>query len=597
MMGEKYIQRVLSVDDIEDNNFLIYSYLKPVGIQTFMASSGKQALEMMEEKQFHLFLLDIMMTGMDGFELARKIREKEKYKYTPIIFISGIHSDASSIFKGYQSGAIDYLLKPVDKTILVNKVRFLLSLDQQKNIITRQRDELIERQQRFMDVAESLADWIWEIDSSGKYIYVSEKVKEVLGYESHELIGKSPFDFMPASEAKKIKEKFEKILKERAAVKDLINWNISKSGEARCLLTNGVPFFDKNDRLIGYRGVDKDITAKIKNEEDLLFQAKLLQNVNDSIIYADLEGIIQYVNEGTYYTFGYKLEELAENTLSLLFPEQYKDISIAELFVVIDFKPYESIWQGKNKKGESLWLDVKISLMHASDGKPEGYIIVSKDITFLKKAEKEILRSLIVGEDNERKRLAFDLHDGLGQILTASSLSFNSLKKDFNKLSEKSKKQYNSGLAFINKAMEETRNISHNLMPKSIGHFGLISAITSLFKSIQKTTTVKISISENIGDHRLDEHVEMNMYRITQEILNNAIKHSKAKNASFQYRMHEKELIFTYEDDGLGFTYDPINTAGDGLKNINTRVASMSGFVSINSKVGKGTSISIEILL
>jgi PAS domain S-box-containing protein len=596
-MDENHIQKILIVDDDPNSIYLIRSFLKFDNVQIESAQSGMEALELMKKTTFTLFILDIMMKEMDGFELAQTIRNIKKFKYTPIIFITAFYTDPSDIFKGYQTGAFDYLIKPVNKTILYQRVKIFLALDKQKQEIIEQRNELIENQKRFFDFANSLADWIWEIDKDDKYIFVSDKIKEVMGYESGEIIGKTPFELMTKDNAIKIKLKFEKIKNKSAPIKDLVNWNLTKTGKPICLLTNGVPFFDKKNQLIGYRGVHKDITSKIKSEEELRFQAKLLQNVNDSIIYTDLEGIIQYVNEGTNYTFGYKPKDLIGNTLSLLFPELYKDLSTTELFVVIDFQPYESVWQGKNKKGELIWLDVKINLMHSSAGKPEGYIIVSKDISFLKKAEVEIIRSLITGEDNERKRIASDLHDGLGQILTASSLNFNSIKNDIKYLSEKKQNEYNSGLIFLNKAIEEIRNIAHNLMPNAIEHFGLISAITSLLNSVKKNSDFEISISENIGNKRLDKQIEINMYRITQEILNNAIKHSKAKNLSFQYQIFDNELIFIYEDDGVGFNYNKEKTKGEGLNNITNRVTSMSGFISINSKIGKGTSISIEMII
>lgn len=590
-----YTQKILSVDDTYENNHLIYSYLKIDGIVTTLAESGEEALDLINKDDFSLFLLDVIMSGMNGFDLAKKIREIEKYKFTPIIFITAISFDMQSMLKGYEAGAVDYLTKPINKEILSQKVRFFLELDRQKQEITEQRNKLIETQKRFSDIAQSSGDWIWEVDSSGKYVYVSERIEDVMGYHPSEVIGKTPFDLMTKEEAEKIKLKYSKIKNKNFTIKDLVYWNLTKTGEPICLLSNGVPIFSSENQIIGYRGVDKDITQSIKAEEELSFQAKLLQNVNDSIIYTNLEGIIQYVNRGTNYTFGYKPEQLIGNTLSILFPEQYKDLSISELFIVIDFKPYQSTWHGKNSEGELIWLDIKINLMHTTNGKPEGYIIVSKDISFRKKAEDKIIRSLITGEDNERKRIASDLHDSLGQLLTASSLNFNSLKDDIIQLNKIKQKEYKSGITFLDKAIIEIRNIAHNLMPKSIEHFGLISAINSLLNSVKNSSQFNISLSENIGKKRFESQLEINLYRITQEILNNAVKHSKAKNLSFQYQVHKNELIFTYEDDGVGFNYDIKKTAGEGLNNIKNRVTSMSGFLSINSKIGKGTSISIEL--
>lgn len=596
-MDDNFIKKILTVDDIDSNNVLISSYLKTDGVQVLKAESGRDALELISKNHFSLFILDIMMNEMNGYDLAKKIREIDDCKFIPIIFVTGIYNDTLSVLKGYESGAIDYLVKPIRKEILCSKVNFFLTLDRQKDEIIEQKNKLIENHKLFLDITNSSSDLIWEIDCFDKYIYISDKIENNLGYNSSDFIGKSFFDLMPKQEADRIKFKFYKIKSEEAPIKNLINWVNSKDGELVCLLTNGLPVYDEKKNLTGYRGVDKNITSEIESKNQLFFHEKLLKNVYDSIIYTDLEGIIQYVNNGTTYTYGYQAKDLMGKTLALLFPEQYKDLSIKEFSVVIDFKPYKSVWQGRNSNNELIWLDVKISLMHSFDNKPEGYIIVSRDISPIVKAKEDVIRSLISGADNERKRIASDLHDGLGQILTASLFSFNSIEKDI--FNNEKLLAYNSGINLLNDAINETRNIAHNLMPKIIEQFGLITSVKSLFNSVKNIIDSEISFSDNIGDKRFNSLLEMNMYRITQEILNNAIKYSKAKKLCFQYQIYNNDFIFTYEDDGIGFDPDEYKSdnKGHGINNIKNRVTAMSGFISINSKIAKGTSISIEICI
>ncbi|MCK5043751.1 PAS domain S-box protein [Candidatus Pacearchaeota archaeon] len=115
-------------------------------------------------------------------------------------------------------------------------------------------------EKRFGDIAKSSVDWIWEVDKDGKYTFISGKFKEILGYDSKEILGKTPFDFMPKEEAKKIGEIFKKIALNKEPIKDLENWNLTKSGKKILLLTNGVPILSDKGNLMGYRGIDKDIT-------------------------------------------------------------------------------------------------------------------------------------------------------------------------------------------------------------------------------------------------------------------------------------------------------------------------------------------------
>ena len=123
-----------------------------------------------------------------------------------------------------------------------------------------------ENEKRFKDISESAGDWIWEVDKNGIYTYSSSKAADFLGLKTEEIIGKTPFDFMPPEEAEKAAVLFSEIIANKLPIKDLENWNINKNGELRCMLTNGLPIIDKDGNLKGYRGIDKDITI-IKNAE------------------------------------------------------------------------------------------------------------------------------------------------------------------------------------------------------------------------------------------------------------------------------------------------------------------------------------------
>jgi PAS domain S-box-containing protein len=142
-----------------------------------------------------------------------------------------------------------------------------------------------ESKQRFKDIAESMSDWIWEVDEEGKYTYCSDKVYKVLGYAAEDVIGKTPFDFMPLQEGKKIKVFFEDILNQKKNIVNLENWNISKNGEKICILTNGTPFFDGDGNFKGYRGVDKNITERKEYEEKLQITNIEIENAHKHAIY------------------------------------------------------------------------------------------------------------------------------------------------------------------------------------------------------------------------------------------------------------------------------------------------------------------------
>jgi PAS domain S-box-containing protein len=135
-------------------------------------------------------------------------------------------------------------------------------------------ERLRESEARFKGIAESMSDWIWEVDARGVYTFCSGRVADILGYTPEEIIGRSPFDLMLPAEVDKIAAVFADICARRAPIKNLENWNLAKDGTPICLLTNGIPLLAEDGELLGYRGVDKDITNRKRAEETLL-EAKL----------------------------------------------------------------------------------------------------------------------------------------------------------------------------------------------------------------------------------------------------------------------------------------------------------------------------------
>jgi PAS domain S-box-containing protein/putative nucleotidyltransferase with HDIG domain len=140
-----------------------------------------------------------------------------------------------------------------------------------RNITDRKQaeEQVRESQQRFQGLVETLNDWIWEVDQNGIYTYISPKVRDLLGYEPEEVLGKTPFDLMPIEEAQRVKVIFEQLQAARQPVIALENINYHKDGHLVVLETSGIPFFDSEGRLKGYRGVDRDITDRKQAEEEL----------------------------------------------------------------------------------------------------------------------------------------------------------------------------------------------------------------------------------------------------------------------------------------------------------------------------------------
>lgn len=210
--------------------------------------------------------------------------------------------------------------------------------------------------------------------------------------------------------------------------------------------------------------------------------------------------------------------------------------------------------------------------------------------------EKQLLatQSLLKGQEEERSRIAKDLHDGLGGLLSGVKLQLGAMKGNLI-LTEENGTAFNRVLNNLEESIAEMRRVAHNMMPETLLKFGLPQALQDYSNGLSQQQDFTIRC-EFIGmEKRLDNSTEVVIYRIVQELLNNAVKHSGATAILVQIMRHDEErLNITVEDNGKGF--DP-NVAGEstaGLRNIRSRVKYLNGKIDIQSEPGNGASIYIE---
>lgn len=209
--------------------------------------------------------------------------------------------------------------------------------------------------------------------------------------------------------------------------------------------------------------------------------------------------------------------------------------------------------------------------------------------------EKIRAASLMEGQEGERKRLAADLHDGIGQMLTGLRLHSEKVKS-FDFINTKQAKSFDELQSLIQETIEATRTVSFNLAPSVLSDFGVVPAIRILTEQVLKLTEIKIDFqSEKIN--RLPEGIETSLYRITQEAIHNAVKYSKATLIKIQLSDNESFVKLLISDNGEGFDLKAIKKTigGSGLKNMQARAELLNGSFKIQSKIGKGTTIKVEI--
>lgn len=202
--------------------------------------------------------------------------------------------------------------------------------------------------------------------------------------------------------------------------------------------------------------------------------------------------------------------------------------------------------------------------------------------------------SIIKGQEEERYRLARDLHDGLGGMLSGLKYTLNNMGENV-VLSGNNVKAFDDALSMLDQAIAEMRKVAHNMMPESLLKFGLDETLKDFVSKLNVSLPLKVHY-QSYNYRKEDQSLEINLYRIIQEVINNAVKHSKATDLFIQLDYNEDTINLTLEDNGRGFDIsDPKNKSGIGLKNISDRVDYLNGKLEINSAPGKGTLIVIEI--
>lgn len=207
--------------------------------------------------------------------------------------------------------------------------------------------------------------------------------------------------------------------------------------------------------------------------------------------------------------------------------------------------------------------------------------------------------SLVKGQESERKRIARDIHDGVGQMLTALKLNIESISPE--QLPDKEKIRLEEARKLIGKTIAETRTITFNLMPTVLSDFGIVSALKQLAEQASKNSGAQVIFICPNSFSRLDKSIEIGVYRISQEAINNAVKYSQAKEISVELLLNDNYIYLTVIDNGKGFNIKKPDLDSDhrkisnGIYNMQERTNLLDGEFKISSTPGKGTKIWAKI--
>lgn len=206
------------------------------------------------------------------------------------------------------------------------------------------------------------------------------------------------------------------------------------------------------------------------------------------------------------------------------------------------------------------------------------------------------LQSMVNGQETERTRIAKDLHDGLGGLFSTVKMYFSTLEHEQQQLKESD--LFKKSFEMVDTAATEVRRIAHNMMPEVLLKLGLVNALQDLCNNVSAGRLTQVSLIVKGMENRLDPSMEIMLYRIVQELLNNIIKHAHASHAIVQFIRSDDRLSVTVEDDGKGFNTEHVCAAKNtGMENIKSRVNYLNGTLTIESEQDLGTTVMMDFLI
>lgn len=210
--------------------------------------------------------------------------------------------------------------------------------------------------------------------------------------------------------------------------------------------------------------------------------------------------------------------------------------------------------------------------------------------------EEALLEASVLSQEIVRRQIGGDLHDEIGTLLSATRMSLSQMNKFF--ANEAKREQlFNNTQELLNEALSNVRRISKDLMPSTLDEFGLIEALKDF--SLKMTSHTGLPIVFECGDltKRYDAKIELALYRTSQELVNNALKHAQANQINIILSENKSQLILQVSDDGKGFDLREVNkpSRGIGIKNIESRISLIKGVVKFDVAIGKGSSFIIAV--
>ena len=441
---------------------------------------------------------------------------------------------------------------------------------------------------------------------NGKFKLVNPKFQRAIGYPQQELLEKESLSFVIPDHRERVRTSAIQMLKGESSVpyEFIVT---TRDRKLRWIMESvtSIEFRGKLATLGNFMDItDRKLAEKALQERDELYRAVIEQAV-ETICLVDIKTkrIIES-NPAFRRLLGYSVDELRSMKLYDYIADEPSNI---------DQHIEQIVRRGQHFLGERIWwrkdgscVEMEVSANSISFAGTEACCVVARDISDRKKADKEYRflsqRLMSVAED-ERKKLARDLHDELGQMLTALRFVLDSLQISLPVNSEGMREKCCEALGLVEQIGSSIRNMLFELRPSMLDDLGFGPTVEwYLTRFRRQKPSVKVTFDALGVKGRLQPEQEIVLFRVLQECLNNISKHSGAENVEVSLTYSYPKIIFVVKDDGVGFDQtgerlvSDAETRGIGLLGMSERVASVDGTFDVISSRGKGTIVRVEMV-
>lgn len=473
---------------------------------------------------------------------------------------------------------------------------------------------------QFRLFVEGVLDYaIFMLDTEGCVATWNRGAERIKGYKASEIIGKHFSIFYPEEDIQSEKPKWELEVAQNIGRFEDEGWRVRKDGSkfwADVIIT---AIRDKRGRLLGYGKVTRDFTDRKRHEENLarseeLFRLLVEGAADYAIFMMSPEGRITTWNEGAERIKGYKASEIIGRHYSTFFPEE--DVKAGKPQKILELAARERRTEQEGwrvrKDGSRFWVNAIVTAIRNESGELLGFSKITRDMTekmrheeALKneiaerqKAQDELRRSeeslrrlsvnLLRTQDEERRRIGREMHDSLGQYLSALKIKLGILRVKEGNLTPEAVRQFEECNNLLEECVKEVRTISYLLYPPMLEEMGLKSAIAWYLDGFSQRSGIRTNfeVAQNFG--RVSRDVELAIFRVLQESLTNAHKHSGSNMVDIKIARANGCIDLEVRDYGKGLPQTVLSHSGPksmgvGLRGMNERMVQMGGTLQIRN--------------